>query len=103
MRALVLGASVLVAALGAAAPVAQAQVILPPGVAVPPPAPIGTPPYGYLPSPYGLYGMVPPYGSTGQPSSVVCTDPQSGQQLIIPSANVFPAIASTCVPSGPGQ
>ncbi len=61
------------------------------------------PSYGYFSSPLGLYGTVPAYGSTGLPSSSVCTDPQSGQQLIIPTANVFPAIAGNCVLSGPGQ
>ncbi|HZS01956.1 MAG TPA: hypothetical protein VFE37_24785 [Chloroflexota bacterium] len=105
MRALVLGASLLVAALGAAAPAAQAQVILPPPPIVPSP-PIGTsapPPYGYASTPLGIAGSLPPYGSDGQPSSSLCTDPQTGQQLIIPTANVFAAIAGNCVRMGPGQ
>jgi hypothetical protein len=101
MRALVIGASLLVAALGAAAPAAQAQVILPP----PPPVGYGgaLPPYGYYPTPLGLAGSMPPYGSDGQPSSSMCIDPESGQQLIIPTANVSDQIARNCVRMGPGQ
>ena len=140
MRALIIGVFLLAAAFGGVAPLAHAQVVVPPvgyGVApygyLPSPyglvagapavgplvgyglgpayqyasAPLGPygtiPAYGYYSSPYGLYGMVPPYGSTGLPSSSVCTDPQSGQQLTIPTAHVFDAIARTCVLSGPGQ
>jgi hypothetical protein len=102
MRALVVGASLLIAALGAAAPAAQAQVILPPAV---PPAGYGatTPGSGYFPSPLGIVGSVPPYGSDGQAQSSVCTDPTTGQQQVLPTAHVFDAIASTCVRLPPGQ
>ena len=98
MRALVIGASLRLAALGAAAPAAQAQVILPPGF---PPQPVGyggaLPPYGYYSSPTGQFGSVPPYGSEGVAQNSVCTDPTTGQQQVIPTANVFDAIASTCL------
>ena len=104
MRALVIGASLLVAALGVAAPAAQAQVILPPGF---PPQPVGyggaMPPYGYYTAPTGMFGSEPPYGSTGLAQNSVCIDPTSGQQLVIPTANVFDAIASTCLRLPPGQ
>ena len=103
MRALVIGASLLVAALGAAAPAAQAQVILPP---LPPPPPLGYgayPPYGYYSTPLGIAGTVPAYGTDGLPSSSMCIDPESGQQLIIPTANVSDQIARNCVRMGPGQ
>lgn len=104
MRALVIGASLLVATLGAAAPAAQAQVVLPPGF---PPQPIGyggaPPPYGYYPSPYGQFGSMPPYGSTGLSQSSVCIDPTSGQQLVLQSANVPDSILSTCIQLPPGQ
>ena len=99
MRALVIGAALVAAVLGAAAPVAHAQYVAPPVVVVPV-VPVG---YGYFPSPLGLYGSIPSYGSTGAPSSSICTDPQTGQQTVIPTANVFAGIASSCVLAGPGQ
>jgi hypothetical protein len=105
MRALVLGASLLIVSFGAAAPAAQAQVFLPP---LPPPVapPVGTnapPPYGYFPTPYGVAGSVPPFGSDGQASSSMCIDPDTGQQSIIPTANVSDQIARFCFRMGPGQ
>jgi len=103
MRALVLGASLLIVTLGAAAPAAQAQVFLPP---IPPVQPIGTsapPPYGYVSTPYGLAGSVPPFGSDGQASSSMCIDPQTGQQTILQTANVPDSLASHCFRMGVGQ
>jgi len=103
MRALVLGASLLIVTLGAATPAAQAQVFLPP---IPPVQPIGTnapPPYGYFPTPYGVAGSIPPYGSNGLPSSSMCIDPQTQQQTIIPTANVPDSLASQCFRMGIGQ
>src|SRR4051812_30992791 len=104
MRALVLSASLLIVTLGAAAPAAQAQVFVPPPI--PPVQPIGTsalPPYGYVSTPYGLAGSVPPFGSDGLASSSMCIDPQTGQQTILQTANVPDALASHCFRMGVGQ
>jgi hypothetical protein len=101
MRALVVGAFLLIAALGAEVPAAQGQVVLPP---VGPTGYGGTSPgSGYFPSPLGIVGSVPPYGSDGLAQNSVCTDPTTGQQQVLPTAHVFDAIASTCVRLPPGQ
>jgi hypothetical protein len=103
MRALVVGASLLLATLGAAAPAAHAQVVVPPPIVVPPVGYSPLPTYGYFSTPLGIAGTIPAYGTDGLPSSSVCTDPQTGQQLVIPTANVSDQIARQCVRAGPGQ
>jgi hypothetical protein len=103
MRALVIGAALLVTTLGAGAPTAEAQVIVPPPFPLPPVGYGGTAPgYGYYPSPGGLVGSNPPYGSEGVAQNSVCVDPTTQQQSVIPTAHVFDAIASTCTRLPPG-